>query len=599
MAEEYDQYPWDHPTMGGKWYKKQSPIKAKKMAETETNKETKEKTKKDEVTGDEYVWSEAKGDFVKKTMSPELYRQEKAAQRRQAAIAGGAGLAAEALQFGIGASVFGDPAIKAAGQEKARLAAELRKGPDYLTEAEKQARREAGLAPVQRRAEAVQRRAEKVAASTGDVSVRSLLAAGETGIAQIRQQALETEADIAKEDLTRQQLKEQQDEKRRQGIEEVDAMMLELRNKYIREPLHKFISDAGKLAGTMMAYAPAKSIDEQVAELKKQKVSEQEIAEFIRLARRAGPRRVEKLFNKALGTVPAATEADNKKLEMDRPMEAAKKADEEVDLSSGGEATGERGVAEGKSILGMTDEAAKAQVERELAESKSAKTDGLDPDFVRGQERTGKDQTYFTPPIGTIPTYKPADYSRTDQPETTEDPLAGDQAKLNQQRVKGLYEQKQKGGLVGGPLYQKGSYFYEYDKERGMWTVYTSVRGYMTRNPLRTGGRPDGDPVQFGITEAMNSTHKPVRELYDLAIAEGLEESVAASSEDPKQFLRDMGLLNEPPTTKKDPPTPLTQEEQQQVRSNYGIDKRFLPRPIDYSKTPELTALDVVLGKNK
>ena len=97
----------------------------------------------------------------------------------------------------------------------------------------------------------------------------------------------------------------------------------------------------------------------------------------------------------------------------------------------------------------------------------------------------------------------------------------------------------------------------------------------------------------------MNSTHKPVRELYDLAIAEGLEESVAASSEDPKQFLRDMGLLNEPPTTKKDPPTPLTQEEQQQVRSNYGIDKRFLPRPIDYSKTPELTALDVVLGKNK
>lgn len=575
------------------------------MAETETSKETKEKTKKDEVTGDEYVWSEAKGDFVKKTMSPELYRQEKAAQRRQAAIAGGAGLAAEALQFGIGASVFGDPAIKAAGQEKARLAAELRKGPDYLTEAEKQARRESGLAPVQRRAEAVQRRAEKVAASTGDVSVRSLLAAGETGIAQIRQQALETEADIAKEDLTRQQLKEQQDEKRRQGIEEVDAMMLELRNKYIREPLHKFISDAGKLAGTMMAYAPAKSIDEQVAELKKQKVSEQEIAKFIRLARRAGPRRVEKLFNKALGTLPAAVEADNKKLE----MEALELADEAFAGTRGErkEATGERVVAEGTSIYGMTDEEAKAQVERELAESESAKTDGsdlttgqnLDSDFLRGQERTKKGQTFYTPPAPPPPTDKPADYSRTDQPETIEDPLAGDQAKLNQQKVKGIYELKDGSGTFGGPLYQKGSYFYEYDKERGMWTVYTNVRGYMTRNPLRTGGRPDGKPVQFGITEAMNSTHKPVRELYDLAIAEGLEESVAASSEDPKQFLRDMGLLNEPPTNKEDPPTPLTQEEQQQVRSNYGIDKRFLPRPIDYSKTPELTALDVVLGKNK
>ena len=233
------------------------------MAEAE---KTKEKTKKDEVTGDTMVWSEAKEDWVNKTMSPELYRQQKAAQNRQALIAGTAGLAAEGIQFGIGASVFGDPAIKAAGQEKARLAAELRKGPDYLTEAEKQARRESGLAPVQRKAEAVQRRAEKVAASTGDVSVRSLLAAGETGIAQIRQQALETEAGIAKEDLTRQQLKEQQDEKTRQGIEETDAMMLELRNKYIREPLHKFIADAGKVAGTLMAYAPAKSIDEQVAE---------------------------------------------------------------------------------------------------------------------------------------------------------------------------------------------------------------------------------------------------------------------------------------------------------------------------------------------
>ena len=293
------------------------------MAEAE---KTKEKTKKDEVTGDTLVWSEAERKYVNKTMSPELYKQQKAAQRKQVGTAAAAGLVAEGLQFGIGASVFGDPAIKAAGQEKARLAAELRKGPDYLTDAEKQARREAGLAPVQRKAEAVQRRAEKVAASTGDVSVRSLLAAGETGIAQIRQQALETEAGIAKEDLTRQQLKEQQDEKTRQGIEETDAMMLELRNKYIREPLHKFVASAGKAAGLMMAHAPARSIDDQIAELRKQGVSEEEIAKFTKLARRRGQRRTEKLFDEALGTLPAAVEADSEELEMKRQMEAADEA---------------------------------------------------------------------------------------------------------------------------------------------------------------------------------------------------------------------------------------------------------------------------------
>ena len=246
------------------------------MADTET--------KKDEITGEEMVFNQKTGEYVPRTMSTDLYRQQKKAQSRQALLAGTAGLAAEGIQFGIGASIFGDPAIKAAGQEKARLAAELKKGPDYLTEAEKQAKREAALAPVQRKAEAVQRRAEAIAASTGDVSVRSLLASGEAGIAQIRQQALETEADIATEDLTRQQLKDQKDERLRQGIAETDAMMLELRNKYIREPLHKFIGEAGKVAGTMMAFAPAKTVDDQIDKLRRKGVSEEDIAVFAKNA---------------------------------------------------------------------------------------------------------------------------------------------------------------------------------------------------------------------------------------------------------------------------------------------------------------------------
>ena len=251
------------------------------MADTAT--ETQDKTKKDEMTGDDLVWDSKQQDYVSKTMSPALYRQQKAEQNRQAMAAAGVGLGAQAAQFAIGSTIFGDPAIKAQGQEKARLAAELRKGPDYQTETEKQARREAALAPVERKAEAVQRRAEAIAASTGDVSVRSLLAAGEAGIAQMRQAALDVEADIATEDVRRQQIKADKDIQTRKSIEEIDAMMLELRNKYIREPLHKFISDAGKLAGTVMAYAPGKVIDDQVDRLRAAGMEdEREIARFIR-----------------------------------------------------------------------------------------------------------------------------------------------------------------------------------------------------------------------------------------------------------------------------------------------------------------------------
>jgi len=251
------------------------------MADTAT--ETQDKTKKDEMTGDDLVWDPKQQDYVSKTMSPALYRQQKAAQNRQAMAAAGLGLGAQAAQFAIGSTIFGDPAVEGQGQEKARLAAELRKGPDYQTETEKQARREAALAPVERKAEAVQRRAEAIAASTGDVSVRSLLAAGEAGIAQMRQAALDVEADIATEDVRRQQIKADRDIQTRKSIEEIDAMMLELRNKYIRQPLHKFISDAGKLAGTVMAYAPGKVIDDQVDRLRAAGMEdEREIARFIR-----------------------------------------------------------------------------------------------------------------------------------------------------------------------------------------------------------------------------------------------------------------------------------------------------------------------------
>ena len=461
------------------------------MAEAEKNEEKKSKTKKDEVTGDTLVWDSnalkadgTRGDYVQKTISPELYRQQKAAQTRRTAIAGATGLAAEGLQFAIGQSVFSDPSVRAAQADKARLAAQLKKGPDYLSEAEKSERRQAALAPVERRAEALQRRSEAIAASTGDVSVRSLLASGEAGIAQMRQQALETEAGIAQEDLTRQQLKEQQDEKSRQGIAEVDAMMLELRNKYIREPLHKFIADAGKVAGTMMAYAPARSIDEQVAELRKQNVSEEEISKFIKLAKRRGPRRVEKLFNEALGTLPAATEADNEKLEMTRQMEAA-----------------------GEAVAATRGESPEASNEVKEEAEEDTEAGVFDPD-VELSEEDAREMAGLGPPETEGLSEEQKEFGRR---------INADGKKQEEKRSKALNAYTKTTEIPElGPLYNKGKFFYAF--KDGVWTVYGNQASYMFGRPLEK----NGEPVQFSIDRARSSDYGPVRELYDLAVAEGL-----------------------------------------------------------------------------
>ena len=200
------------------------------MADSETKSEDEKKNP--------YVYDPKTGDYKLRTMSADLYKKQKAAQKKQATVAGIAGLGAELAQFAIGTSIFDDPTIKAAGRDKARLKAELEKGPDLLSEGEKQERRSAALAPIERQAEASQRRAEAILASTGQTgNIRSLLAAGDVAAGQVAQQQLETEAAIAAEDVRRGEVKEAKDEASRQRIDEIDAMMLELRNKYIREPL--------------------------------------------------------------------------------------------------------------------------------------------------------------------------------------------------------------------------------------------------------------------------------------------------------------------------------------------------------------------------
>ena len=397
------------------------------MSTTDADKEETESKpeKKDEITGDSYVWDAKQQKYVQKSLSPELYRQEKAAQRRQATMAGLTGLGAEAVQFGIGATIFSDPAIEAQGRRKAAIAAELRRDADLLSEAEKSARREASIAPMERKAEERRRRAEAIMASSGNVSVDSIISAGDVGAEQIRQQALEIDAQLAKEDVDRISAKEARDEKLRKESESIDAMMLELRNKYIREPLHKFIGDAGKLAGTLMAHAPARTIDAQVADLKDAGASNKVISDFIRYARWRGPKRTDAEFNRILGTLPRPVEGDTDLNMANRPE---------------GETEGEtEGKTEGKT--GGEPKPTRSKTSSYYTEVKDAKSD--------------------------------------------------------------LYDK----------LYVKGNYAYGY--KDGVWTVYNKEG----TKQFTKGGKA----VRFTLDEAKNhKTSREVRELYDLAVDEGL-----------------------------------------------------------------------------
>ena len=496
------------------------------MADPETNSETEKE--------DDFVFDPKTGDYKPRTISPELYKQQKKAQTRQATTAGIVGLGAELAQFAVGTSIFSDPTIKAAGQEKARLKAELEKGPDLLSESEKQERRSAALAPIERQAEAAQRRAEAVMASTGQTgNIRGLLAAGDVAAGQVAQQQLETEAAIAAEDVRRGDVKKAEDEETRARIDSIDAMMLDLRNKYIREPLHKFIADAGKVTGTLLAYAPARTIDNQVARLREAGVPEDKISEFVSYAEK-NPGKNRKVFRDYLNRDYSqdTTTAEDTTAAPAAPTEPVPVMNWK-DTSPGKYGGVEYRLGEDNKIrYNSPDTGREIVVEpgtkayeaimeiRPEPEVPEAAEQALTPDQIKEKALEAQESAQLEQRVGeTVDEAVPGTQSEF---LFGEDPLAGGPAQRNQQRVKEIYEKKQEGGVFGGPLYQKGSYLYEYDKERGVWTVYTSRLAYATRRPLTKDGTKEGEPVQFTMQDAIKSNNSNVRELYDLAMVEGL-----------------------------------------------------------------------------
>ena len=525
------------------------------MATAEKTEETEEtkKTKKDEMTGDELVFNPnaiaadgTKGDYVPAKMSRALYRQQKQAQSRQAVTAGGMALAGEVGQFLVGLSVMDDPTIKSARRDLARLEAETRKTGPTMSESEKNRYREALNAPVQRAQEALERKAQAIAASSGDQSVRTFLQAAKTGMGDVRQQAMQTEAVIAKEQVRRDSERDLKIDKARKEADEIRAMFLDLRNTYVREPLHKFIGDASKYIGTVAAYAPAPDFSAEIAAARKAEVSDEQLERLIQLSR--GPfakKRVNKYMAEIGVDMPAkkTMETDKeKKLEMERELKTQKEVVDIID-DDGTAATEDEAVEE---LVDPNDPS--YQYKRLPDGSYEVRRRQADGSY----KRTGtakKGSAAFDAIDDLFPEDAPVSEGEKPVSEMTEEELRERKRKRDEQAAKDKAKQdalnkffqelsetgkrkrekdrkrreavarsytKQTEFLDMGPLYKKGKYLYGF--RDGVWSVYPNVLAYVSNQPYQQAGKP----VRFSIEDTKRHPKSGVRELYDLAHEEGL-----------------------------------------------------------------------------
>lgn len=244
-----------------------------------------EENEVDLLDEDELVLTKS-GEYKPKTISHELYQQQKMSQARQATTAGGLALAGELGQFFVGLSTMNDPTIKAARRDLTRLEAQTQEKGPLITESEKSSMRQAAMAPVERAQEALERKAQNIAASTGDGSARTFLKAAQVGMKDVADQALNIESGIQKVSIRRADERDKRIQVARDQADSIKAMMLDLRNTYVREPLHKFIGDAAKYTGTALAYAAEPSYERELQEALDAGANQQDIKKLIALQNR-------------------------------------------------------------------------------------------------------------------------------------------------------------------------------------------------------------------------------------------------------------------------------------------------------------------------
>ena len=390
-----------------------------------------------------------------------------AADNKQLAVAAGAGAAGELAQFFVGLTTLNDPSVKAALRDKARLAAQIRKGPDLLTRGEKADYLDAGLAPAERAAERAEDTALKVAASTGNTGARNFMAATQGSRKDISDATLALKADIAGEDVRRGEVKKVSDEKARAGMNEVDAMMLDLRKTYVSEPIHKFLGSAAKAVGVILANQPGESFAAEVNAAREAELTSEQIERLLELSEGPFARRRVKNYMKEMGvSMPA------------KP--------------TGG----------GPEIAGEGTEAAKR-----MADAKEAARMTRDPSVGKG-------------PVGTGTSEKDTDIDATEEEikaSIKADKRMGDVYQEVRDRAPGI------GGGIGdkGRLFQKrADDKYTYGLRAGIWTVYTNTESGL--KPLYKG--ETRELISWTMEEAKTHKNPNVRELHALAVEKGLVE---------------------------------------------------------------------------
>lgn len=444
-----------------------------------TTKNTKRRKANQDVKSD-YVYDQNTGQYVPKTMSPELYKQTQKDTARRAIVTGGVGLLGEAAQIGIGLGAMNDPALQSMRDEKARLEARIAKGPDLRTEKEKRDYIDSATAGAQRAVDASRAQTQKTLASVGKFDAGSLLTSMTQKIPGIQKASLEAKRDLAAEEVARQQLKEEQDIRDRRTIGSIEQTEMNLRNKFVREPLAQGLGNLGKYLGTVAAYAPAKSIDDEVARLREAEVPEEEIAEFAKTYRRK-PRKGRKAADEMLSRMSGDTKP---------------KVEEKSET------------AEPQPVMSWSDTA----------------TSGKFSDVEYRLEKEGGNIRYNSPTTNREIVVRPnteayesiMEIRPEPRPPQTLDEQIDDSVKQKEtQRIVASYEEYKNASFneayEGMPKYKKGSNIYVYDDANKSW-IKTNLLGNNPSEPQSIERIKNADPSLIQ------------GELYRLGIAEGLYE---------------------------------------------------------------------------
>ena len=342
-----------------------------------------------------------------------------------------------------------------------------------LTRGEKADYLDAGLAPAERAAERAEDTALKVAASTGNTGARNFMAATQGSRKDISDATLALKADIAGEDVRRGEVKKVSDEKARAGMDEVDAMMLDLRKTYVSEPIHKFLGSAAKAAGVILANQPGESFAAEVNAAREAELTSEQIERLLELSEGPFARRRVKNYMKEMGvSMPAKASGGSPEIDGEGTKSSVRKGLREAkeaagmtrDPSVGKGPVGTGTSEQGKSINEMTDAEAKA---------KALATSGpeSEPDKWKKEADLKKTRQDRLAP------YSKSNFNPLDR--STDGDFAWD----------------------------KGSETYVFDSQNKTWNVYKG-----------------GKKLDFEVTidEAEASDDPNVRELYDLALREGL-----------------------------------------------------------------------------